>query len=71
MNLDYKDPFGTLTWLYDVLLEAEKNGEKVMYSVLHAEQTHFVCYVSCLCILFGKSLDFLYKTEVQRQLSYS
>merc|ERR1719394_147019 len=29
MNLDYKDPFGTLTWLYDVLLEAEKNGEKV------------------------------------------
>jgi len=29
MNLDYQDPFGLLPWLYDVLLEAERNGEKV------------------------------------------
>ena len=35
MNLDYKDPFGLLPWLYDVLFDAEKNGEKV-HIISHA-----------------------------------
>jgi len=29
MNMDYKDPFGLLPWLYDILLAAESKGEKV------------------------------------------
>ena len=28
-NLDYKDPGGSLLWLWDILLKAEENNEKV------------------------------------------
>ena len=34
-NLDYKDPAGTLLWLYDVLLAAEEANEKV-HIISHA-----------------------------------
>ena len=34
-NLNYKDAGGTLLWLYDVLLNAEQNNEKV-HIISHA-----------------------------------
>ena len=37
MNMDYKDPFGLLPWLYDVLLSAESKGEKVRIQLIDVE----------------------------------